>query len=433
MVRFLLLLALLVLTACNNSNGGSGKPPPFPSYNFLTQTSFSGNVLQRETLFISYSLKAKRVSIINPQQEIEVWGKAASGFNFALPLPDYSGGSLFASDRLVVMAGDAQKTFAISHPYAYVASAPTTAAYALASVDGKTIEVIRSLGAGEWQQETFSVPWGAVDPDYTQAPAGQPVLLVANYNNNGTTLAAFAPADGRYAVYEAGTPGDKIQNTTQWCAGDGVGTVTDATFRSLAWDESLQTYYAGDKNGRIYAVDPYGACTAVADLSQLALPDAVEITRINLFSPGRIGVIQDAAGEPGKLTIVDYDGSTFSVEPNPYNNVCEVPLGAIMMVGDYMAVMCTDESALQTPYDGTADPKDTWIIPSSFKLYNTNTMKIVNSATVDSQTTSGMAIDPIGITAYRMLEGGFGDLQTIDMVTGETRITTGLYLKDILN
>ena len=426
-------MTLIILAGCTSPDEGGGTPPADSTNNFLKPTAFSGNVLQAETRFISYSKKANRVSIIDPQLEVEVWGKSAPGFDFAVALPDFQGGSLFANDRVVVMSGDTQKTFPLSKSYAYVASALQTAAYSLASVDGQTFEVIRSLGSGQWQQENFTVPWGAVDPTYSQAPAGQPVLLVAYYNNYGTKLVAFAPADGRYAVFEASTPADKIQNTSNWCVGDGVGTVDDATFRSLAWDEARQTYYAGDKNGKLYAFNPFGACLATIDVNQITLPDSMEITQINIFSEGRMGVIQDSVGIPGKLSILDYDGNAFSIESVVFNDICEVPLGAMMLGNGYMAVMCTNESELQATVGDATSPKDYRINPRSYVLYNVNTAEIINSTTIDKQTSSGIAIDPVTVTAYRMLEGGFGNLQVINLITGETSTTVGLYLKDILN
>ncbi|MCG6970100.1 MAG: hypothetical protein LJE85_10070, partial [Gammaproteobacteria bacterium] len=206
MVRVIIIAIGLCVGACaGDSSDGTGDitPPPPSTENYLRATAFSGNVLKLESRFISYSKKANRVSIIDPLQEIELWGKPAAGFDFALALPDFQGGSLFSADRVVIMSGDEQKTFTLTNEYLHTASAIQNAAYSLASADGQSFEIIRSTGAGLWQHETFGVPWDAIDPQLTAPPQGQPVLLVTHFNDSGTRLTAFAPSDGRYAVFEA--------------------------------------------------------------------------------------------------------------------------------------------------------------------------------------------------------------------------------------
>jgi hypothetical protein len=331
------------------------------------------------------------------------------------------------------MSGDEQKSFNLTNEYLHTASAIQNAAYSLASTDGQSFEIIRSTGAGLWQHETFDVPWEAIDSQLTAPPQGQPVLLVTHFNDSGTRLTAFAPADGRYAIFEANSPVDSIENTASWCPGDGIGTPGDATFRSLAWDEVLQTYYAGDKSGNVYALDPAVGCMDITNRIQIAMPESLPVTQISVLAPGRLGVMQDDTAVAGSLRIVNYDGSAFNIESLVLENICDVPLGSMLLAGEYIAVMCAQESDLEIPVDTTPNPQDAWIDPRSYIIYNINSGVLINQATIDKENSSGVAIDSDTAMAYRMIEGGFGHLEVTNLLTGETRKTLGLYIRDILN
>jgi hypothetical protein len=436
-VRALCIVFIVNIWSCSGgadyTSQGDVVPPPPSSDNYLRPTAFSNNVLKLESRFVSYSKKADRVSIIDPLQEIELWGRTATGFDFALALPDFQGASVFATDRVLILSGDQQKTFSLTTDYRHMAAADQYAAYSMASADGQSLEVIRSLGAGLWQHETFNVPWEAIDPQLTSAPQGQPALLVTHFNDNGTRLTAFAPADGRFAIFEAQSTADSLENTDTWCVGDGVGTPDNATFLSLAWDRTMGAYYAGDKNGNLYAMDPSAGCIDIAGLHQIALPESSPVIQIAVLSPGRLGVIQDESDAAGSLRIVNYDGVGFSLTPVVFDNICDVPLGSMLLAGEYIAVMCTRESELLVPEDTVPEAKDAWIDPRSYVVYNIDSGAVIHQATIDKASSAGAAIDPNTAVLYRMLEGGFGHLEITNLLSGQTRQSQGLYIKDILN
>lgn len=425
MTKTILLSILLLLYGCSADGGsdGTGIILPPSTNNFLKPTLFSGNVLRFETRFVSYTKKANRVSIIDPINETETWGKAASGFNFAVHLPQFQGASLFADDKVVVMSGDDQQSFNLSVNYAHTSSAMQTASYGMASLDGGSFEVIRSLQGGSWQHETFSVPWGEIDPGITQPPQDQPVLLVTYFNDSGSELTVFAPLDGRYTQYVQNSNSGELEYTGNWCAGDGIGTPGDATFRSLAWDENEKIYYAGDKNGSLYALDPSASCVPVASLPQLAMPDALPITHISLLETRQLAVIQDEQGVPGMLTIVGFDGSVFTLGALMIDDLCDAPLGAMKLGSDYLVAMCAETAA---------NPQDLSIDPRRYITVDVLTGTVVNTRVIERNTTAGVAVDPGSATLYRMLEGGFGNLEISNLITGHTRKTVGLYIKDIL-
>lgn len=52
---------------------------------------------------------------------------------------------------------------------------------------------------------------------------------------------------------------------------------------------------------------------------------------------------------------------------------------------------------------------------------------------IDKDSTASVALDADAQTMYRMLEGGFGRLQIKHLTTGVSRLTSGLFIKDLLN
>ena len=193
MVKYFLYGCLICLCASCGGGGGSAGigVDPVGTANFLNPVGFTSNVLQYSPRLVAYSKKANRISVIDPVQKREIWGREARGFEFAVKLPNFDGAALFRDNSLVVMTQDSEKTFSIDSNYLQTSIAKTNAAYSLSSIDGTTFELIRSLGDGDWQHQTFTVPWGSVDPAVKKPPNNQPVLLATYFNTSGTMLAAL--------------------------------------------------------------------------------------------------------------------------------------------------------------------------------------------------------------------------------------------------
>ena len=211
-MKAIYMLLIVWIVGCSNSveSVGSASMPPIGGSNDpLQAVAFGGNVLETQTRFISYTKKAGRVSLIDPQNEVEVWGKNAAGYDFAVALPDLEGATLFSQNQILILSSNSQKSISLNSHFAHIAVAKNQAAYSLASEDGQSFEVIRFLGNQQWQHEVFDVPWAALDPTITTAPAAQPVLLATQFNDDGSLLLVLRPADGRYVIYTAtstGTP-----------------------------------------------------------------------------------------------------------------------------------------------------------------------------------------------------------------------------------
>ncbi|MFV2057738.1 MAG: hypothetical protein ACC707_14825, partial [Thiohalomonadales bacterium] len=184
-MKYCFLVFSVLISACGSSSSDSPSGPVtsvvdfIGTRNYLKAVTVSGNILQTENRFLSYTKSANRISIIDPDQAIETWSQAASGFEYAVALPDFIGATLFAIDKIVVMSGTDSREFPLKLPYANAAAARTQAAYSVTRIDGRSFEVVRSLDNGEWQQQVFSVPWDSIDPTISAPPEGQPILLLS--------------------------------------------------------------------------------------------------------------------------------------------------------------------------------------------------------------------------------------------------------------
>jgi len=438
---FLILLILQICNGCSEvaSEDSTNDPPPPPptppvsTIDFLKSIAFTGDVLSLETRFVTYSKKVGRVSILDPIQEKEIWSRYADGYEYAIALPDYSGVTLVAGDHITVITQNAQKDFEIRASYAHMSVAAKAAAYSLASLDGTSIEVIRSMGLGVWQHETFTSPWGAVDADVTVPPENEPVLLVSSFNEDGTILTVFGPADGRYAVYTATSATEPLVAVDTWCPGDGIGTPKKATFSSLAWDATRRVFFAGLANGKIVALDPSVGCMAVDQLPVIDTGVVIPVNRLGIYQDGLIGVIQDTLGEDGSIKYVSFDDTGFIMNPLVYDNICEVPLGSMKVGDNYIVVMCTYELVLENPSDVTPSPSEANVDPRLYLTIDTISGEVINRVNIDGIASAGVVIDPSTQTLYRMLEGAFGTMEIINLVTGEQRRREGLFLEGILN
>lgn len=427
----ILLTVLLNIAACSLS-GGSGDNGDLPDDPVGTDSpigplAFSGNVLVTESRLVSYSNKAGRISIVDPIQEKEIWGKNIAGYDFAVAHPDFQGATLFKQDAVLVVVNSEDRLFDLGQAYHHTSVAQDRVAYSMAAEDGRSFEVIRALENGQWQQAVFTVPWSdTLDAAVTSSPEGQPVLLVTKFSDDGNTLIVFSPSDGRYAVFTTNPDSGLLTAGTDWCAGDGAGIVANASFRSLAWDESRGLLFLGDKNGRVYALDPFAACLPMADLPAIDLPGAAASHRISIYESGQLAVTQ----EGGTLTIINYGTDGFDVDKTTYENVCAHPMSSMKLSELYLLVMCLGfDNDLD---DKNASPDNANLDPTLYITLDTSTGLPIHTYSTYYQLSAGIAIEPQGFQLYRMIEGGFGRLEIVNLVTGEQRSNIGLFIQDIL-
>lgn len=419
MKKAYIVVALAVaLTGCGGGGGSAdGIPPASVTPDVGTQDpvgriAFSPNPVRAESRMLSYGTGAARLSLIDPDVPREVWGVMAPGYEFAVPFAAGDGATLVGEDELRVVSGADQRAFALAQNYAHTASAASALAYALSAVDGGSLEVLRYLGsAGQWQHEILTVPWSN---KVLERPPGQPVLLASLFNAEGTLLMAFRPADGAYTVFAAAGASSPLELTGRDCAGDGVGTVEQATFRSFVWDEDRGRVYAGDRHGNLYAIDPKGACAALPDVPTLTL-DAAAITQLAIRGAGQLSVLQDN----GQLHQVSFDGGAFSRVAS-LTTPCTYPDGAVELGDGLHLVTCLSESRPGIygvkEYLTLEEGRDT--VRARFVLAEVDAKNIV--------------IDSARRVMFRVEDNALGVLVRYDLLSGNISSQRGLFLEGIL-
>jgi hypothetical protein len=65
--------------------------------------------------------------------------------------------------------------------------------------------------------------------------------------------------------------------------------------------------------------------------------------------------------------------------------------------------------------------------------FNYDTLSLTNTLEISRGNTSGVAINRTTNTLYRITEGAFGTLESINLQNGDITKTVGLYLHDLLN
>ena len=80
-------------------------------------------------------------------------------------------------------------------------------------------------------------------------------------------------------------------------------------------------------------------------------------------------------------------------------------------------------------------PRHSRLYKQFAKRHHTDTMTgdIINRVNIDSVASAGVVVDPNTHTLYRMQEGAFGNLEIINLVTGESYTHQALYLAGYLN
>lgn len=414
----LIILTLLVATACGGSSSSSdrvdGATPPVGTLDPVGKIAFSANPVRSEARMLSYAEGAARLSLIDPDTPRELWGVTAPGFDFAVSFPDSQGAALFGETQLRVVSGTDERTFFLAQAYAHTASAAAALAYALSSADGQSVELIRYLGsAGRWQHERLQLPWST---EIAERPEGQPVLLATLFNAEGTALVAFRPADGRYTVFSADSSAAALVATGRDCAGDGVGVPEQATFRSVAWDEGRSAAYAGDRFGRVYAIDPDAACVPLSALASLVL-DAAAITQIAVTAPGELSVLQDN----GRLHRLTYDGRAFFMTDS-FATPCAYPDGTVALGGDIHLVTCLSESASGS---GSYDLKE-------YLTLHTGADTVLATFTLAETQARNIVIDSARRLMFRVEDNALGVLWRYELLSGTVSEQRGLFLEDIL-
>jgi hypothetical protein len=106
---------------------------------------------------------------------------------------------------------------------------------------------------------------------------------------------------------------------------------------------------------------------------------------------------------------------------------CEIPFSSTEVNDSYLLLMCGTEEELRS-----SNKYQNLITPRNYLLIDTQNDSLVNQFSIDKNSTSGVAIDKTQLLLYRMREGVFGNLDSINLLTGEIQTTSNIYLDNIL-
>ena len=416
MKKSLYLLAILLIGCGGGGNkSNSTQPGPSDTNDPLGHLFFAANPLKVEARFLTYAKEAGRLSLIDPGQKQEIWGFEEPGFEFASPFPDLSGAALLSEQQVKIISDDGSDSllFPLSgDPVRHTGVAADALAYSFSNEAGTSVNVVRFLGSvGNWDTATLNVPWSNT---VNSPAAGEPPLLVSSFNDTGALLVVFRPADGQFAVATASSPTEPLSALSTSCPGDGIGTEDNATFIAFAWDYSMGLVYLGDRNGKLYALDPLAACATYDSLPNITL-DAEPITHVAVNSTGDIAVSQ-RNGNIHKLT---FNGTNFGAD-QLISNVCSYPDGTTELSDELLLVTCFIDRT-------NAENLKRYI------TYNILTDEAVIITDVTLEQAVNVAIDSNTLKMYRVEDNALGSMVVYDLLTGESEVIKGLFLGGILD
>ncbi len=426
------LAGLLATSGCSSTKlTGTAPVDGYNGQSLLTLVGFTGSVVRTEKRFAGYSKTARRISLIDPSGEREVWGRQLDGaYDLTMPLPNYSGVALLQGNTLSLASPDAIRTFTpIEFDVGYFARAQNAATYVAVSQDATKFHVIRQLAGGDWQEETILSPWED-ESGYSAPPAEEPPLAVALLSGDGSQMVLFRPADGRYAYFRAADAGQKIEpDAVGLCPGDGDGTPGRANFRTIAFDDGQNLVYTGDKRGRISVFDPkLETCTTVANRPVLNLGDGLALTDINVVSGGKVLVTQ--AGARAHSLSVTAAGFQDVVS---YTGLCDYPLGALPAGKDSLAVVCFAPENFDPVAEKSTAPARVNYRSVAVQLVNVATGLPTKTLPLALDGVAGMALDGDSARILTLKDSAIGVLDVLDLKTGASHSKKGLFLGGILD
>lgn len=426
--RLLLCVVVYGLMLACESRTDATPPPPVGGFGqggadngrLVRQVGFTGAIVRQERRFAGLTSSARRVSLIDPATEREAWGtQLDSAYDRASPLPDYSGVVLFTPRSVRILGPDADLTFPqSSFDGAFLAVANKSSAYATLDATAKQLRVVRSRTGGQWQDQSWTLPWQAPAVDST---AGAAPIGIALFNNSGTQLLVLRPAVGDIVLFAASDPTSDLQGPTLECAGLSTPPVDNDALRSVTWDDDTGMIFFGDYLGRVLAWNPT-ACPVWGALPSLALGDGAPITNVAALGQGRIAVTQ--AGKQAYL--LTYKDATLLVTKT--FSTCIYPLGMVDGGNERWVVTCLEVPDL-APLSAPATVS-----------YTTATAQVMLADGSAGQTialglpqTAALTVDAARGVVMELTTSSLGILKVTDLGTGVVSLRKGLFLDGILD
>jgi len=408
----LLLISQLFVGCGQSTSAANGNTVPLTK-DPLAPLAFNSDVLSPAPRFASYSNQSARASIIDPDARVEVWGFQASGFEYGVPHVNFGGLSLFSDTQVYVVTPTTNKTIDVNE-YGHIAVAKIGINYAFSSKAGNEMEVIRSLGNNQWQQEVFELPW-VTTQDEIDLEELSSLTLISFFSEDSNTLYVFNPFDGKYLKLSASDNNMPLAVDGAYCDGNG-NTSVDAIFRSIIFDEINNIFIAGDGRGILTQIQLDSGCHDYTNSITHQLTVNEPILSINSRSPTDLLITQSN----NNLSFINYSISQF-ITNSAFNALCLLPVGSLSLNTDLSLITCLPGGL--SNYD---------INRPYYQVFSQVVSNVVLEINVDD-TFSGVGVDANNLKLYRMLDSSLGVLQTIDLLNGNIEKNTGVFLNNLLN
>ena len=411
-------MLLLLLQAC--SGAGVSSSSLVGSRNSLEVLSFGSDLINPQVQFVSYSRQAGRASIIDPVNQSEVWGQQVENYGFAVAHNNFEQLSVASSTHLNILTRSSSKIFTFPYQVHKTNVARDVVGFSFPAVDSRNFYVIRSLGSGLWQEQSFNIPWQFSD-------AGD-LRSATIMSDTGQELIAIDPVDMNYWYLTANSSIDMLMEPNAYCVGQD-NSMTNTRAQTMAYDEENKLLFVGDNMGGLTAISIGNTCDDIATAPKHDFVSQTQILSIRKLNGNELLVslsgmqsgAQSSNQPNGKLYKITYDINGTMTQTDEFSVQCQNPFGTLTLANDTVLISCIDIE------QSTVDINKTY-----YQLYDLAAQLTINTVTpLDGF--AGIGIDTDQNIMYRMREGSLGSLETINLITSETQVTHGLFITDLLN
>ena len=410
----IVLLLLQLLVACGDGTGLSNNQfGPFPTKDPLAALAFNSDLLNPSPRFASYSNQSARASIIDPAAKIEVWGFQASGYEYGVPHVNFGGISLFSETQVNVVTPSTNKKIDVIE-HGHVAIGKTGINYAFSNKVGNQIEIVRSLGNDQWQQDVFEIPWVNTQEEIDLVELSS-LTLMSFFSEDSNALYIFNPLDGKYLKLRAAGNTMPLEIAGAFCEGNG-NTSVNAIFRTILFDEINSLFIAGDGQGILTQIWLDNGCHDYTNSITHQLTNNEPILSINSMPSTDLAITQSN----NKLAFVNYSTTQF-ITSSTSNTVCLLPVDSLSLDNDLSLITCIP-----------GGPNNYDIKRPFYQVFSQSLSNVILEINLDDSF-SGVGVDINNMKLHRMLDSSLGILQTIDLTNGNIETNTGVFLSNLLN
>lgn len=399
----ILLLTLVTLVlACGRRESRYEKPnsnhfqPPSN-----TLVGFARSIITENSQFSAYIPKAGRLSLIDPVTLNERWGtQVGNHFIDAVPLANFDGIALASSTEVRVYSGKDYRSFPLKDfsdqsSWAVSQDSPTMA---FTSQSGKSISLVKHLSGIEWQEANLTVP----EDSKTQ-------VVGTMISKSGNLIMVVASPPGSYSIYRSPDRKSAFNTTPISCEAPSSTDTSTSVYSAGLIDEENQIAILADGNKSLYFVkiDDQSSCSDPVNWNKLGT--SANVNYLTQLASGKL----IAALDNGSFSVISVSNAAGTLEAN-FQTPCSSAIGSAEGKDGLLFIRCAGEV-------------------HSYKQSDAAGYELIKSHTFNAKHALTPAFDPTNSSAYYLDNGGLGTVYAINLVTGERRSKSGLFVKDIFS